>query len=94
VKYTITRGKCREWPTREYTLEDVLKRAARDGRIVRDGYGRSRIRAARKLMALDAKGKRSPVILTLMPEPEEVKPRAKEEKPNTTAASGPLKRPA
>lgn len=73
MKYTITRGKCREWPTREYTLEDILARARRDGRTVQDGYGRSNIRGARKLQVVDRTKKRAPVILIAMQEEEEEK---------------------
>jgi hypothetical protein len=70
VKYTITRGKNDAWPTREYSLEDIQARATRDGRAVRDGYGRSRLRAARKLLAVDKRGKRPPVVFLAVDEPE------------------------
>lgn len=71
MKYTITRGKCREWPTREYTLEEILARARRDGRTIQDGYGRSRIHGARKLQVVDRTKKRPPVILIAVQEDEE-----------------------
>lgn len=71
MKYTITRGKNDAWPTREYTLSDIQARAAKDRRTVRDGYGRSRIREARKLMALDTRGKRAPVVFQAVDEPDE-----------------------
>lgn len=72
MKYVITRGKCQAWPSREYTVDEVLARARRDDRIVRDGYGRPRLRSARKLVVSDRKFARSPVILIAVQEPEKI----------------------
>jgi hypothetical protein len=38
------------WPKKEYTLGEITAKAKRLGLIVRDGYGRPRIRQARKLV--------------------------------------------
>lgn len=81
MKYTIARGKCREWPTREYTLEEIQARAKRDGRVVRDGYGRSHLRGARKLQAVDRTKARAPVVFILVPEEEVIVVRKPEPKP-------------
>lgn len=37
------------WPRKDYTISEIEAKARKQGLTVRDGYGRSRIRQARKL---------------------------------------------
>lgn len=75
MNYRITSGGTKEWPTREYSIEDIQAHAKRDDRFIRDGYGRDRIRDARKLKAMDRKGRRPPVNFSAVDLAEEpVKP--------------------
>ncbi len=75
TSYRITSGGTQEWPTRDYSLEEIQAHARRDNRFIRDGYGRDRIRDARKLKAMDRKGRRKPVIFSAIDlEEEPVKP--------------------
>lgn len=52
----------RGWTNQEYTLEQIMRRARRDNRYVVDGYGRQRVRAARKLQAVDRLRKRPTIV--------------------------------
>jgi hypothetical protein len=62
MNYVIAHGGgSREWPTREYTLADIVTRAHRDKRIIVDGYGRANVRNARTLLIRDRNGARPPV---------------------------------
>jgi hypothetical protein len=38
------------WPRKEYTLSEIEGKARRQRLVIRDGYGRTRIHQARKLM--------------------------------------------
>lgn len=38
------------WPRKDYTLEEIKQRCRKLGLTIRDGYGRSRVRHARKLV--------------------------------------------
>lgn len=74
--FRIARGAtARGWANKPYTLEQVLARARKDNRYVVDGYGRSRLRNARKLQAVDRLHVR-PSVIFVEAEPEQ--------KPTTT----------
>lgn len=47
--YELTRS-ASGWPRQEYTLSDIQARCRRLKLTIRDGYGRTRIRSARKLV--------------------------------------------
>jgi hypothetical protein len=38
------------WPRKDYTISEIEAKAKRQGLTIRDGYGRTRIRSARKLV--------------------------------------------
>jgi hypothetical protein len=49
VTYQLIRVQ-RNWPRKDYTFSEIAQKARRLGLTVRNGYGRSRIRQARKLI--------------------------------------------
>lgn len=61
--FRIARGGAeRGWVNKPYTLEQVLARARKDNRYVVDGYGRTKLRNARKLVAVDRLRKRTDIV--------------------------------
>lgn len=67
MKYKLARP-ARGWPNKEYTLSDVQALARRQGRQIRDGYGRLRIRQARKLCVSGG------IVLVAIDDAQESKP--------------------
>jgi hypothetical protein len=49
VTYRLTRSRV-GWPNQDYTLSAIQTRCKKLGLTIRDGYGRTRIRSARKLV--------------------------------------------